>query len=249
MTSPMRQGRVVVVTGAAGAVGALLVERFLANDDTVIATDVNEAILAELQRSVAHPRLITVAADISEEEDCLRLADLARERTGRVDVLINCAGYFPVRPFEDMKAAEWRRVIDINLTGPFLMTHALLPLMKDRGWGRIINFGSASVFAGTPGQAHYVAAKAGVVGFSRSLARAVGGYGITVNVLTPGLTLSPAVREHFPPGILAEQRASRALQRDEEPADLIGTAFFLASPDADFMTGQTVNVDGGKFMP
>ena len=250
MTSPKREGRVVVVTGAAGAVGALLVERFLANDDTVIATDVNDEVLAELRhRSAADPRLITIAADISLEEDCLHLADLARERTGRVDVLINCAGYFPVRQFEEMTAAEWRRVIDINLTGPFLMTHALLPLMKDRGWGRIINFGSASVFAGTPVQAHYVAAKAGVVGFSRSLARAVGGYGITVNVLTPGLTLSPAVRDHFPPGILAEQRASRALQRDEEPADLVGAAFFLASPDSDFMTGQTVNVDGGKFMP
>ena len=245
----MRQGRVVVITGAAGGVGALLVNRFLANSDTVLATDVNDEALQHLK--VTHPcdSLLLAAADISSEQDCLRIADLARQHTGRVDVLVNCAGYFPLRAFEEMTADEWRRVIDINLTGPFLMTHALLPLMKDRKWGRIINFGSGSVFAGAAGQSHYVAAKAGVVGFSRSLARAVGDHGITVNVVTPGLTVTDAVRDHFPPGLLAAQRATRAIQRDEHPEDLVGAVFFLASPDADFMSGQTVNVDGGKFMP
>lgn len=246
----MRQGRVAVITGAAGGVGSLLVDRFLANSDTVIATDRNDQALQQMK--AAHPaqaELLTAAADISSEQDCHRIADMAREHTGRVDVLINCAGYFPFRPFEEMTAAEWRLVIDINLTGPFLMTHAVLPLMKGRQWGRIINFGSGSVFAGAAGQSHYVAAKAGVVGFSRSLARAVGEYGITVNVVTPGLTVTDAVRDHFPPGLLAAQRAARALQRDEKPEDLVGAVFFLASPDADFMSGQTVNVDGGKFMP
>jgi NAD(P)-dependent dehydrogenase (short-subunit alcohol dehydrogenase family) len=246
----MKQGRVVVITGAAGAMGAVLVERFLANEDTVIATDVNADALHQLDPgTIAGSRLITVAADICEEVDCRRLADVARKAAGRVDVLINCAGYFPFRPFEEMTSQEWRQVIDINLTGPFLMISAVLPLMKNRGWGRIINFGSASVFAGAPGQSHYVAAKAGVVGLSRSLARAVGGYGITVNVVTPGLTLSKAVRDHFPAELLAAQREARALPRDEEPGDVAGAVFFLASPDADFMSGQTVNVDGGKFMP
>jgi len=247
----MKQGRVVVITGAAGAVGAVLVERFLANDDAVIATDVNAETLERLYRHPgANPGLITAVADISDEDDCGRLADLVRERAGsRVDVLVNCAGFFPFRPFEEMSSQEWRRVIDVNLTGPFLLTRALLPFMRDHGWGRIINFGSASVFAGAPGQSHYVAAKAGIVGFSRSLARAVGGYGITVNIITPGLTLSKTVRDHFPADLLAAQREARALQRDEEPEDLVGAVFFLASPDADFISGQTLNVDGGKFMP
>lgn len=246
----MQSNRVVVITGAAGGVGAFLVERFLTNGDTVIATDTRDEALHKLREGRDDAAtLITSTADISQEEDCAALAAVARDQTGRVDVLINCAGFFPIVSFEEMSPDDWRQVIDINLTGAFLMTHAMLPLMKDRGWGRIVNFGSGSVFDGTRGQAHYVAAKAGMVGFSRSLAREVGGYGITVNVVTPGLTVTKAVRESFPAEILEAQRDGRALQRDEEPEDLVGPVFFLASPDADFVTGQTLNVDGGKFMP
>lgn len=246
----MHTNRFVVITGAAGGVGSVLVERFLANGDTVLATDTGEDGLARLRDRVeGGDALITAAADISSEEDCRRLADVAREHGGRVDVLVNCAGFFPIRPFEEMTVQDWTSVLNINLTGSFLTTQALLPLMKDHGWGRIINFGSGSVFDGTRGQAHYVAAKAGIVGFSRSLAREVGGYGITVNVITPGLTVTKAVRDSFPAQILEAQRAGRALQRDEEPEDLVGPTFFLASPDAGFISGQTINVDGGKFMP
>lgn len=245
----MKTDRVVVITGAAGGIGSLLVERFLDNGDTVIGTDTGQESLHRLQGEVDdRGRLITAPADISKEEDVQKLADLAREQAGRVDVLINCAGFFPILPFEEMSFGDWQRVIDINLTGSFLMTHAMLPLMKDRDWGRVVNFGSGSVFDGTRGQTHYVAAKAGIVGFSRSLAREVGGYGITVNVVTPGLTVTRAVRESFPPEILEAQRAGRALQRDQAPEDLVGPTFFLTSPDADFISGQTINVDGGKFM-
>jgi NAD(P)-dependent dehydrogenase (short-subunit alcohol dehydrogenase family) len=147
-----------------------------------------------------------------------------------------------------MPSAHFRRIIEINLTGTFLMTQAILPLMKDLGAGRIINYGSGSVFDGTAGQAHYVAAKAGIVGFSRSLAREVGGYNITVNVITPGLTVTKAVRDSFPAAILQAQRDARAIQRDEVPEDLVGPTFFLASEDAAFITGQILNVDGGAYM-
>lgn len=245
----MRSGRVVVITGAAGAVGSVLVDRFLANGDTVIATDADPAVLARWrERFDADADLITGAADVASEADCDALAAIASERAGRVDVLINCAGLFPIVPFEEMSVAAWRQIIDVNLTGSFLMVRALLPLMKAQGWGRIVNFGSGSVFDGTRGQTHYVAAKAGIVGFTRSLAREVGGYGITVNTVTPGLTVTSAVRDSFPPELLAAQRNGRALQRDELPEDLVGPTFFLASPDADFVSGQTLNVDGGKFM-
>jgi NAD(P)-dependent dehydrogenase (short-subunit alcohol dehydrogenase family) len=106
-----------------------------------------------------------------------------------------------------MSAADWRRAIDINLTGTFLMIHAMLPLMKTSGWGRIINFSSGSVFSGVPGQTHYVAAKAGLIGLSRSLAREVGVYGITVNVVTPGLTVTKARTTRFPRSCL--QRSAK----------------------------------------
>ncbi len=245
----MNTGRVIVITGAVGGIGSELVDRFLRNGDTVIACDVGlEALDRWRERRPTGSRLLTVPVDISSEESCQNVADVARQETGHVDVLINCAGWFPITSFEEMTPDQWRRVIDVNLTGTFLMTKAVVPLMKDRGWGRIVNFGSGSMFAGTPNQSHYVAAKAGVLAFSRSLAREVGQYGITVNVITPGLTVTKAVRDSFPAGILAGARAARALQRDETADDLVGPVFFLASDDAAFITGQTLNVDGGNHM-
>jgi 3-oxoacyl-[acyl-carrier protein] reductase len=245
----MWQDRVVIITGAAGGVGTVLVDRFIRNGDQVIAVDATSDGLERLRAQYrSDARITTVVGDVSREADGQRLAEVTASAAGRADVLINCAGFFPIVPFEQMTPSEWNRVIEVNLTGTFLVTRAILPLMSGRGWGRIINFGSASTFDGTPGQAHYVAAKAGVIGFSRSLAREVGGQGITVNVITPGLTVTQAVRDHFPPAVLESQRSRRAIQRDETPDDLVGPVFFLASPDSDFMSGQTINVDGGKFM-
>ncbi|WP_033294829.1 SDR family NAD(P)-dependent oxidoreductase [Amycolatopsis jejuensis] len=241
----MTAHRVVVITGAAGGVGRELVQRFLANGDHVIATDLTENGLATLGSG---DTLSTIAADLSTEDGVTAVADFARSSAGRVDVLVNCAGWFPILPFEELSIADWRRVVDVNLTGYFLVTKAILPLMKDLGTGRIINFGSGSVFAGVPDQTHYVAAKAGIAGFTRSLARSVGKYGITVNLVTPGITVTDAVRTSFPPEVLAGARQRRAIQRDEVAADLVGPVFFLASDDAAFITGQTLNVDGGTHL-
>ena len=158
----------------------------------------------------------------------------------------NGAGHFPRQAFEEITAEDWRRVIDLNLTGAFLMTQGVLPLMKGRGWGRIISYASGTAFNGTPGQAHYVAAKAGVIGLTRCLASELGEHGITANVITPGLTLTAPVRRDYPPAVLAAAVERRSIRRDMVPEDLVGTTFFLASPDADFMTGQILNVDGGS---
>lgn len=241
----MNTDRVVIVTGAAGGMGKLIAERFLANGDTVIATDTSDEALAKLGEK---ERLHSIAADVSDQAACAAVAEVARRHGGRVDVLVNVAGWFPIQPFEEMGADDFRKVVDINLTGVFLMIKAAWPLMKGRSWGRIVNISSASIFEGVPDQVHYVSAKAGLLGLSRSLARAVGEQGVTVNVVTPGLTVTPAVKEKMPGEMLEASIKTRALKREEKPEDLVGAVFFLASPDADFISGQTINVDGGKHM-
>lgn len=244
----MKTGRTIVITGAAGGIGKECVRRFLANDDTVIATDTSDEALAKLAEELASDRLHVRKADITDEDDGTRLAQLAQEQTGRVDVLVNVAGFFPVQPFLEISADDWRKIIDINLTGTALMCRAMLPLMTGRGWGRIVNIGSASVNEGVPGQTHYVSAKAGVIGLTRSLAREFGDEGITVNLVAPGVTITPNAAKTLPKDIQAAQIEKRAIKREEKPADLVGPVFFFASPDADFVTGQTLVVDGGLHM-
>ena len=243
----MKTNRIVIITGAAGGMGSAFVDRFLGNGDIVIAMDSKGEGLKALQgKHDRHAKLSIVTGDISKEQDCANVAEVARKGHGQVNVLVNCAGYFPVKSFEEMTLEDWRQVIDINLTANFLMTRAVLPLMKERGWGRIVNVGSASVFEGVSGQVHYVAAKAGIIGLSRSLAREFGG--ITVNIVAPGLTMTPPVRDHFPSEMVKNARDARSLKRDEKAEDLVGAVFFLASTDADFVTGQVINVDGGSHM-
>ena len=245
----MKTDRIVVITGAAGGMGSLFARRFLANGDTVFAADTSVEGLATLKEQLGGmPGLHTTVTDVSDEAACQAVATAAYAVAGRVDVLVNAAGYFPVKPFADMTAGEWRQVVDINLTGPFLMCKAVRPLMVGRGWGRIVNIGSASTFEGVAGQSHYVSAKAGLSGLTRCLARELGADGITVNIVTPGLTLTPPVLRDLPADLRASQPKLRAIPRDERPEDLVGAVFFLASPDADFISGQTVNVDGGKCM-
>jgi NAD(P)-dependent dehydrogenase (short-subunit alcohol dehydrogenase family) len=174
------------------------------------------------------------------------------ERFGKIDVLVNNAALFV--PLQETKCTEidaelWDRVMAVNLRGPFLMMKHVAPHMIAQGYGKIINIGSGTAFRGIPWMLHYVTSKGGVMAFTRALARELGEHGIRVNTLAPGFTLSDTVvREN--PGHVATARdravASRSLQRDEHPQDLLGALIFLASADSDFITGQTLAVDGGN---
>ena len=238
--------KVVVITGAAGGIGSALARRFLMDGATVCAVDNRvpelQALIAELGAS---PAMIGFEIDVTREQDCELLAARLSGESSVVDVLVNCAGDIPITRFEDITYAEWRDVCAIGLDATFLMTKAILPLLKESSAGRIINISSGGIFKGVADQCHYVAAKAGVIGFTRSLSQALGAYKITVNAVTPGVTVTPPIRKLFGVQKLNEAVKRRVLTRQENAEDLVGAVVFLASEEAAFLTGQTLNVDGG----
>jgi NAD(P)-dependent dehydrogenase (short-subunit alcohol dehydrogenase family) len=238
--------KVAIVTGAAGGIGAAITRRFLADGFRVVAGDLNRSGLATLATSGPTDALLTLELDVTSEASCDAMAATVERRFGRLDVLINNAGLFPLQRFEDITYQDWRRVITINLDSVFLVTKSILPLLKRSESGRIVNISSGSTFKGTAAHAHYVSAKMGVLGLTRVMATEFGEFGITANAVTPGLTATEAVTNSFPPQALAAAIQSRPLKRAQSAEDLVGTVAFLASPDAAFLTGQTINVDGGS---
>lgn len=181
-----------------------------------------------------------VRADIADERDVAALAEACRDRYGRLDVIVNNAGVISHVPYEKLPLAEWRRVLDTNLTGSYLVVQAMLPLL---GTGAsVVNIGSRVATVGIPLRAHYTAAKAGMIGLTRSLCKELGPRGIRVNLVAPGVI---ATEVELPPEVVAKYEGMTALRRLGRPADIAATVCFLASDLAAYITGETVNVDGG----
>ena len=245
--------KVAVITGGANGIGQAIAQR-LAQDGALVAiADIAPADETVNLVAQAGREAIACTCDVTSPEAVKGLADAVERRFGRCDILINCAGIFPQQAFDTMTFADWRRVLSINLDGTFLVTAAFVPGMKQRGWGRIVNMASSTLGSVVTGFAHYVASKGGIVGFTRALATELGPHGITVNAISPGLTRTPGTLARKPRAGLAsmdEEFAAvatmQAIKRGEVPDDLVGTMAFLTSDDAAFITGQTLNVDGGR---
>ena len=208
-----------------------------------------ERLAAEISREFGAASL-ALKTDVSQEGETKEMAARTLKRFGRVDVLINNAAVFSVVPMnrgriETIDPEEWDRLMAVNLRGLFFCCRAVLPAMRRQKSGRIITIASGTVFAGAAGRIHYVTSKAATIGFTRTLAREVGEDNINVNCLAPGNTLS----EEDPTEQMIKFRESsvglRSLKRIQVPPDVVGAMLFLASPLSDFITGQTVNVDGG----
>ncbi len=248
-------GKVVIVTGGGHGLGKEYALALVAEGAKVVVADIDqEATVKVAEEIVARGgEALAAPTDVTDEASTLAMAKNAVARFSRIDVLINNAAIiFTVKvsrvPVEEITVAEWDRLMAVNVKGTFLCIKAALPYMKAQKSGKIINISSSSIIDGSPLRAHYVASKAAIVGFTRSLSREVGDFNITVNCLAPGSILSAP---DDPEAVEVAKRASqsRSLKRIGYPQDMVGTVLFLSSSACDFMTGQTLVVNGGgKFV-
>jgi 3-oxoacyl-[acyl-carrier protein] reductase len=246
-------GRTVLVTGGGKGIGKVYAEEFAKAGARVVAADIDAAAAGAVAEHLTGQgcEALGLAVDIADEPSTRAMAEAALRRFGAIDVLVNNASLMSVLPrrsWLEIPVEEWDQVMAVNLRGMFLSCRAVFPAMKAQGRGKIVNISSSRVWDGTPNRLHYTTSKAGVIGLTRALAREVGEFGITVNAVTPGLTLSDTQVGSSSGNYLQANYGGRALERAQYPADLVGAVMFLASPASDFMTGQTVNVDGGKMM-
>ncbi len=248
MTDLDLAGKSAVVTGAAGGLGLAFAEGLVRAGAHVTIADINGAAAAMAAKGLAGlGGAHAVEVDVSDEASVRGMVEEVARARGRVDILVNNAAIYAGlvrKPFFEITAEEWDRVMSVNVKGAFLCVKAVYPHMKERG-GRIINIASATVFSGSPLWMHYVASKGGVIAMTRVMARELGDYGINVNAIAPGFTLTEASRAAI--GDAENYGVSRgALHRACQPADIVGACLWLASALSGFVTGQTIIVDGGR---
>jgi NAD(P)-dependent dehydrogenase (short-subunit alcohol dehydrogenase family) len=247
-------GRTAIVTGGAKGIGRHYSQALAAEGAQVMIADIADG--TELAQEIAARHgansVASTVADVSDEVSVRALVAAALERFGKIDILVNNAALFaplPETKCTEIDTALWDQVMAVNLRGPFLMVKHVAPHMQAQGYGKIINIGSGTALRGIPWMLHYVTSKGGIMAFTRALARELGEHGIRVNTLAPGFTLSDTVMHENPGHVqTARDRAiqARSLRRDEHPQDLLGALIFLSSAESDFVTGQTIAVDGGN---
>ncbi len=244
--------RAAVVTGAGRGIGAEYAKALAAEGARVMVTDIVDTENTVNIIKQAGGEAIGKHCDVTRPADVKAMVDETVRAFGKLDIMVTNAALFAdldQKPFLEIDEAEWDRVMQVNTRGVFTCVKAAVPEMKKNGYGKIVNVASGTVFKGTPMLLHYVSSKGAMVAFTRALAREVGDDGITVNCIAPGLTMSEKVLGAAQWDAIKDgNTASRAIKREEVPEDLLGTVVFFSSSESDFITGQTLVVDGGSAM-
>ena len=248
--SEQGRSRTALVTGASRGIGRAIALGLARDGFDVVLNDIErqktelEAVAAEIE--AIGRRAHTVFADVSDRDAVRAMVAQAIDATGRIDAVVNNAGILIPGLIEALPEQHWDAVMNVNAKGTFLVVQALLPHMRERGYGRIINIASIGGKHGAPEQAHYSASKAAVMGFTRVLAQEVGEQGITANCICPGIIVTDMGRTNLEdPAVAGRWIANTALRRLGQPEDVVGPVCFFASDASAFVTGQTLNVDGG----
>jgi pyridoxal 4-dehydrogenase len=237
-------GRVALVTGAARGIGKAIAARLGEEGATVIAVDIDGGRARATGSEIGGPS-IALQCDIGDPDSVATLFTAVAAKAGKLDVLVNAAAIVPFVKWDELTFEEWRRVMRVNLDGLYLMCRAGSDLMRKNGYGRIVNISSNSIFAGTPNMAHYVAAKGGVLTFTRALASELGAYKITANCICPGLTDTEGVQETAHREAFDFVDMLQAIKGRGVPADIVPAVAFLAAEEAHWITGQALAVDAG----
>jgi NAD(P)-dependent dehydrogenase (short-subunit alcohol dehydrogenase family) len=241
-------GKVALVTGAAQGIGRAIADGLAGEGARIVVVDLQRA----EEAAGGYPAGVGLTADVASEAEVERVVGEARERCGSIDILVNNAGLYAslaMRPFTEIPLEEWNRVMEVNVASMFLMSRAVVPVMREHGGGKIVNISSGTPFRGVPFLLHYVTSKGAIVALTRALAKELGKDSIHVNCVAPGFTMSDGVKAH--PQVVEQLRdvsvSARTIQRDQLPEDVVGAVVFLCTPAADFVTGQTMVIDGGQF--
>ena len=241
--------KVAIVTGGGIGLGRAYCKALADEGAKVVVADIQQEAAQSVAKEV---KGLAVRVDVTSAEETQGMAARALDAYGAIDILVNNAGMYSSiqkRPFTEIPLDEWDRCMAVNVKGVFLCCRAVHPQMKKQRRGKIINISSGTVLGGSPMFLHYVTSKAGVIGLTRALAREIGGDSINVNAITPGLTIADEnQKKMLSEEYLAPRRQARSFKRDQYPQDLVGAVVFLASAESDFITGQTINVDGGTWM-
>jgi 3-oxoacyl-[acyl-carrier protein] reductase len=242
--------KVAIITGAGRGIGKAAALAFAKEGADIVAVGRTLSLIEETAEEVKAlgRRALAISADVSKWADMERMAQMTAKELDGIDILVNNAGLADMKPkpFMQVTEEEWDKVFSINAKGMFLCCKAVFPFLKERGKGKIVNIGSATHFNGAPGMLHYASTKGAIIGITRTLSRELGDYRINVNCVAPGFTITEGVSGLMStPGLEEMAVSRRSIKRPQMPDDLIGAILFLASDESDFITGQTLVVDGG----